>query len=935
MPTATKNENSEKHINELNSEISLLRLQNSELRKRVEDIDIINSSVKIGISRHIYDKDLTCYWANDAFYEMFGYSRKEFLCDFSNSPRTLLHTDDLRDLEDKLSYCIDFGIPDFSLTVRIMNREDNIRWIQLSVTIIPDNFDGNRYFIVVHNDITDMVNAKRLSDYHTRYLEKICDSMVVGIVQYNVINEELVFTYANARTFEILGCTKDEFRTIYDSKVMNMVSEEELPSTMKTIETIIKTRSSARFENRIITKDGKTKWITSYLRYMTNRDGNDVLVSELSDMTDERELAAENENILERVHGFTANFIYSDNALSLLNAGKKFTDYFDGDYTPFIPELTEKIRSLNVSDLSSEKSPITFTFSTKNKDGETVWFQLDGSCANMIGGCPVFFLVFTDVTEIQESNNKLRELAEKYQMAYNSSKEQFFEYNILTDTLMIPEKNGTPRIEMNEYLKKGIYDEFKYEEDVSRVSDFLLGNTEDKISARCFYSDKGKQVYDWLEMNAKTIYADGKPSKTIGTFHSISSQDSSLFERISGLLARNPDPHAIICLDVDNFKMINDLYGKSNGDEVLTHIANTIKNKLHGTDCVFGRIVSDVFCICMPYNGEEKLASFLQDLEQSIHEFNLDFNLTIHVGIYVTNVEADGIIPPAVMFDWAGLALKTIKDRYGVLYAFFDDRLRIKLVDEKQIKADMIPALENGEFIPYFQPKYDISTGSVVGAEALIRWKHPQKGLIPPNKFIPLFERNGFILNVDEYMWEATCKEMRSWIDEGHELIPISVNVSRVHAFDSSFCKKLRALVEKYNIPTNMLILEFTESVFLEDVETLCNVMNELRDSGFILSMDDFGSGYSSLNMLKTIPLNEVKIDKEFLNETVSSNKGKTVVAGTIFLMNQLNMHIVAEGVETAKQAEFLLAAGCETAQGYYYSKPLPVEDFKKVAFGS
>ena len=164
-------------------------------------------------------------------------------------------------------------------------------------------------------------------------------------------------------------------------------------------------------------------------------------------------------------------------------------------------------------------------------------------------------------------------------------------------------------------------------------------------------------------------------------------------------------------------------------------------------------------------------------------------------------------------------------------------------------------------------------------------------------------------------------------------MFPLSVNVSRVHAFDSGFCRKLRELVKKYSIPTNMLILEFTESVFLEDVETLCNVMNELRDNGFILSMDDFGSGYSSLNMLKTIPLNEVKIDKEFLNETVSSSKGKTVIAGTIFLMNQLEMNIVAEGVETAKQAEFLLAAGCETAQGYYYSRPLPEEDFEKLAF--
>ena len=922
-----------KHKSHVNSEMSLLRLQNAELRKKVEDFDIINNSLRIGISRHIYDKNLTCYWANDAFFEIFGYSRKEFMTDFSSSARTLLHTDDLREFEDKLEHCISSGVSDFSMNVRIMTKSENMRWIQVSVSILPDNFDGNRYFVVVHNDVTDMVNARRLSDYHTRYLEKICDSMVVGILQYNVINDEPVFAYANAKTFEILECTREEFRTIFDSKVLNTVIDEEVEASAKTVETIIKTKSSARFENRITTKDGKLKWITTHMRYMPNHDGRDVLISEISDLTDKRELTAENESLLDRIHGFTANFIFSDNELRFMGAGKKFTDFFGEDYSPFISGMTEKIRNMSMTEFSSASGLTPFTFMARDKDGNNIWFQIDGSCVNMIGGCPVFLLIFTDVTDIQESHAELQELAEKYQLAYESSGELFFEYDILEDTLVIPAKGDRPRVEMKDYLKKGIFDEYKVAEDVPKVSEFLLGNTKNKVSARFFYTDKGKSVYDWLEMKANTINENGVPIKTIGTFHSVSSQDSSLFDRINNRMLTTSEPHAIICLDIDNFKMINDLYGKSSGDEVLIHISNTIKNKLHGTDCIFGRIVSDVFCICIPYKNEDELSVFLHDLESRIHEFNLDFNLTVHFGVYITNIDTDGIVPANLMFDWASLALKTIKDRYGVLYAFFDDKLRIKLVDEKQIKADMTSALENGEFIPYFQPKYDISTGRVVGAEALIRWKHPTKGLIPPDKFIPLFERNGFILNVDEYMWECTCKKMREWLDKGYTPIPISVNVSRVHAFDSGFCRKLRELVEKYSIPTNMLILEFTESVFLEDVETLCNVMNELRDNGFILSMDDFGSGYSSLNMLKTIPLNEVKIDKEFLNETVSSSKGKTVIAGTIFLMNQLEMNIVAEGVETAKQAEFLLAAGCETAQGYYYSRPLPEEDFEKLAF--
>ena len=216
----------------------------------------------------------------------------------------------------------------------------------------------------------------------------------------------------------------------------------------------------------------------------------------------------------------------------------------------------------------------------------------------------------------------------------------------------------------------------------------------------------------------------------------------------------------------------------------------------------------------------------------------------------------------------------------------------------------------------------------------MVRWNHPEKGIIPPNSFIPVFEKNGFIVKLDAFVWEETCKIIKKWQDAGVECVPISVNVSRMHIFDVGFDKKLKGLVEKYQIPTSLLELELTESAFLENVSRLYDVMNSLREDGFVLSMDDFGSGYSSLNMLKNVPLDVVKLDREFLNETTTTEKGKTIVESTISMVQRLKMKVVAEGVETKEHANFLLEAGCHIAQGYYYSKPISVDAFEEFAFG-
>ena len=407
--------------------------------------------------------------------------------------------------------------------------------------------------------------------------------------------------------------------------------------------------------------------------------------------------------------------------------------------------------------------------------------------------------------------------------------------------------------------------------------------------------------------------------------------EETLFAEAERLIQSNEDKnYAIIRMDINHFKIINDLFSWSEGDKLLQYVAYIIEHNLNeGSIC--GHLNSDIFLVCMEYTTKREIMNFINKIKEGLVDYYLPFNLVASFGVYIVEEREARL---SSMCDWANLALKTIKGSSLVNYAFYDNQLRNKMIQDKQVESEMEHALSNGEFYIVLQPKCDIVTGKVIGAEALVRWNHPEKGIIPPNSFIPVFEKNGFIVKLDAFVWEETCKIIKKWQDAGVECVPISVNVSRMHIFDVGFDKKLKGLVEKYQIPTSLLELELTESAFLENVSRLYDVMNSLREDGFVLSMDDFGSGYSSLNMLKNVPLDVVKLDREFLNETTTTEKGKTIVESTISMVQRLKMKVVAEGVETKEHANFLLEAGCHIAQGYYYSKPISVDTFEEFAFG-
>lgn len=393
---------------------------------------------------------------------------------------------------------------------------------------------------------------------------------------------------------------------------------------------------------------------------------------------------------------------------------------------------------------------------------------------------------------------------------------------------------------------------------------------------------------------------------------------------------RNEQKNAIISFDIDNFKMINDLFGMEAGDDVLKHIAAVLKDKLP-TDALYCRVHSDMFLICTYYEKRGELIKLIEKLRKAIYRNQFSFDINTSFGIYLVQ---DTLIPINLMCDRAVLAERTIKGNAMRFCAFYDEQYRNEIVKTTEIEQDMNRAILDKQFVMYLQPKYELTTGKICGAEVLARWKHPTKGIIQPNDFIPLFERNGFILRLDEYMWEQACQTLASWRAEGKTPVPLSVNISRYHIRYNDLVGVWKRLIKEYKISTSDLTLEITET-FFENSADLYSVLSELQDLGFRLEVDDFGAGYSSLNLIRQIPVNTIKIDKDFLDQKLTTEKGKIVISHTIAMAKELELGVVAEGVETKEHVDFLKSSHCDIAQGYYFAKPMPLEEFNQLLFGN
>lgn len=397
------------------------------------------------------------------------------------------------------------------------------------------------------------------------------------------------------------------------------------------------------------------------------------------------------------------------------------------------------------------------------------------------------------------------------------------------------------------------------------------------------------------------------------------------YQQVKDVLMRNPDKkYDIICSDIENFKLINDVFGVSTGDRLLRGMADICKQKIEGKG-ICGRINSDQFA-CLLNRGWVYTDDIFVEANAQVNEILDVRNISIKWGIYCID---DNTISVEQMCDRALLSAKSIKGQYGKYFAEYDDKLRNQMLKDQAIADSMETALAQEQFQIYLQPKYRINDESLVGAEALVRWKHPEWGFQSPAEFIPLFEKNGFITKLDQFIWDKACAALREWDDKGYEPIAISVNVSRADIYNADIAKILTHTLKKYNLTTSRLHLEITESAYTENPKQIIDTVSQLRKLGFIIEMDDFGSGYSSLNMLNEMPIDILKLDMKFIQSETAKPASQGILKFIINLARWMNLSVVAEGVETREQLERLDEIGCDYVQGYYFARPMPCSDFE------
>ena len=454
---------------------------------------------------------------------------------------------------------------------------------------------------------------------------------------------------------------------------------------------------------------------------------------------------------------------------------------------------------------------------------------------------------------------------------------------------------------------------------ILNVQSRIMADTHDKLQG-CYFI-----IYDRTEEINKM-----REERFLATHDSLTGVYNKDYfcKMVSRYIGSHPDEELlIVCSNIKDFKMINDLFGSDAGDMILKSCADIIRSK-ETKAIVYGRLNNDNFAVLVRKSefNEEQFMQRMQDVSSSVTGNGASYPLINYIGIYEI---IDHTIPVSVMCDRAKLSISKIKGNYHKRITHYNETLRDNIRYESELVSDLKDAIAQKQLKMYLQPQVS-SDGGMLGAEALIRWEHPKKGIISPGQFIPVFERNGLISDVDKYIWETACQKLHEWKDEGRDNLYISVNISPRDFYFLNIHEVFTDLAGKYDIDPKNLKLEITETAVIMDFNRQMELISKLRDYGFAVEMDDFGSGNSSLNMLKDIYVDVLKIDMVFLQKAQDEDRSRKILQMIISLSKQLGMPVITEGVETAEQVDFLNKMGCDIFQGYYFAKPMPVEQFEE-----
>ena len=400
------------------------------------------------------------------------------------------------------------------------------------------------------------------------------------------------------------------------------------------------------------------------------------------------------------------------------------------------------------------------------------------------------------------------------------------------------------------------------------------------------------------------------------------------FEYAERIYTYHPEMHMdAVVIDIEQFHSINDLNGRAFGDDVLRLLGNEIRNFLSETEGIASRFDADrfeIYCI-----HQEDYHPLLKRLQDKVNLISPNVNIHLRMGIKPWR---EGV-EPVLLFDGARAACNMVRGNYQDPLMVYDEDMRERENLNQRLLNDLRSAIDKRQFQVYYQPKYSVKSfpPKLCSAEALIRWNHPEIGMISPGTFIPLFEGNGLISMVDRFVWEEAAAQCAAWKKKYNRTIPVSVNISRADLFEPDFVDGFKDLINRNGLESKDIKLEITESAYTENMKEFLEVIDRLRSTGFEIEMDDFGSGYSSLNMLSEVPFDILKMDMKFIRNLETSATDRRLVELILDIARYLKVMVVAEGVETKEQLEFLTEWGCDLIQGYYFSRPLPAAEFMRL----
>lgn len=806
-------------------------------------------------------------------------------------------------------------------------------------------------------------------------LRALLDNIANGIAIFHgssLINMAPMF--CNAKLLDFLKMDQGRFFSHMSKENNYAIHPEDLISLERTLSKSIRKNNTAQGTYRILTSDGSYKYVTIFANAHHLDDGSIDLYCVFSDAQESQEFKQLQET---QHHIFQEKWLKAtqDNVgYILLNLSKNkcmkasfdFIPTYELDYEQsaktFLSDLNKNIASeeyakrfIQSFNIEALKADITKGLTHKELNVPILlkyrgvhWYHISADLSINPNKKEIeAFLALSDVDgKIRLQNVVDKMLSEEYEYICNIDVKtgMLTRIGATNEDHIDDSQNG--KINYQAVLEKGtqvLLPKAYWEEGYSALSlNKVINELATKTKYSCvfpviFEQDKGERLCQWnfeyVDSMKQTIlmsriniskYLDYGYDPLTGLF-----ARNGFYQNVRTLLNNNQDKlYYLLEIDFDNFKLINEDFGYSEGSRILRKFATDLKKGMSLLDpmAIFGHFEADHFLVCLSIQGNFSPESIYDYIKKQVELYESHFNLLPKMGVYkITNPALE----VQMMCDCVHIANRASKDDFTKNIVYYTEDIRDKMLDEQLLINQMQQALDQKQFKLWFQPQVNhANKASLIGAEALVRWIHPTKGMISPALFIPIFEQNGFIYELDKYVLNEACSYIRKMLDAKQEPVPISVNLSRIDILQPDIIDFIISTVHKYNIPYDLLHLEITESAFSENTGKVIEVTNELIKRGFTIAIDDFGSGYSSLSLLRNVPAHILKLDMRFFTDDKQTLRNRCIIESIVRMAKMLSMATLAEGVEYTTQADFLQSVGCNYIQGYLYSKPLPYEQF-------